>query len=173
MSNALKDESNAAILEVARERTNVADYILANGARAVIQPVAPALIDGVTARIKNPEPPIFHNEEKGRDEPNYLDPSYTAELAEAERKRGQAAIDAIIMFGVELVDPVPEGMWYKKLQLLGVIDSDQAYDKLDEFEKQLIYLKYVAVSNKDIQQIMRLSGVRQEDIEAAEDSFRS
>lgn len=172
MSDALKDETNAAIMAVARERASSSEYILSSGARAVIQPVAPALIDGVTGKIKNPEPPTFHNVDKGRDEPNFLDPTYTAQLAEAERMRGQAAIDAIIMFGVELIDPVPDGMWYKKLQMLGVVDEKRAYESLDEFEKQLLYLKYVAVSNKDIQEIMRMSGVRQEDIQAAEDSFR-
>src|SRR5512144_292538 len=109
--------------EVARER---ADQVrtLSTGYRAIVRPVSASLIDDVTSRVEYPSVPEFFNEEKGRPEPNPMDPEYVRQVAAANRQRGVAAVDAIIMFGVELIDPIPviapdtppSKNWVKKLR---------------------------------------------------------
>lgn len=174
MSDALTDEISTAVINVAKDRSTRQEvYILANGARARVRSVSPALIDEVISKIKAPEVPMVYIEDKGREEPNYLDPKYVAAIEEADRKRGQAAIQAAVLFGIELLDEIPNDGWWEKLKLIGIIDDNRNYEDLSNLERTVTYLKFVAAGNEDFQRIMRMSGVRQEDITAAEDSFRS
>ena len=137
-----------------------------SGVRAKLTPVSAALIDEVTSRIPNPNVPTWHNPDTGRDDPNPLHPDYVAALGEANRRRGMAALDAIIMFGVGLVEPVPDTGWEKKLKRLGV-----EVNVSDPDEREWSYKKYVAVGAADLNRLMALSGVSQEAVARAADSF--
>ena len=163
-------KSETAVVEIARKREQIEDdgiHTLASGVRVTISPVTASLIDQVTARIKDPDPPMWHNEDKDRDEPNYADPRYIKGLADAERERGLAAMDAIMMFGFELVDGIPENdAWMKKLKLLG-IDVEVG----DEIETEFAYKKYVAVAPDEVTLVTERSGISAEEFEAAEASF--
>jgi len=117
---------------------------------------------------------MWHNPDKDRDEPNPNDPKYIAAKQEADRQRGIAAIDAVVMFGVELLDGVPDDGWLGKLRYLekrGLLDLE-SFDLDDPLDLEFLYKRYVAVSAQDIAYIMRTSGVREEDVEAAIRSFR-
>jgi hypothetical protein len=166
------NETTNAIVEVARstrEETDTGGIVtLSTGVRVKVHAVAASLIDQVTAKIHDPDPPKWYNEDKGREEPNYSDPVYIRDLGEAERARGIAAMDALIMFGFELVDGVPEDdIWVKKLDMLGVeIDSG------NDLEVEFAYKKYIASSTGDITLVTAKSGISAEDVEAAEKSFR-
>jgi len=141
---------------------------LSTGIRCQIMPVSAALIQEVTSRIKDPQVPLWHNKEKGRDEPNPNDPGYVAELGEANSERGKAAMDALIMFGIDLIDSLPEdNRWLKKLQYMGI-----QVDETDSFEVEFAYKKYVAVGNQDLILISQKAGISQEAIEDAAKSFR-
>ena len=155
------------VVVVAREHRDASgDTVLSTGVRAKLTPVSAALIDEVTSRIPNPNVPTWHNPDTGRDDPNPLHPDYIAALGEANRKRGMAALDAIIMFGVGLVEPVPDTGWEKKLKHLGI-----EVDVSDPDEREWSYKKYVAVGAADLNRLMALSGVSQEAVARAADSF--
>lgn len=165
-------ESQTAVVEVARDNSVDKEEIvtLSSGVRVKIGSVTASLIDRVTSKIKDPDPPMFMNEDKGREEPNYSDPKYRRQLAEAERERGIAAMDAIVMFGFELVDGLPEDTrWKRKLQLLDISIPDDA----DDIELEFLYKKYVAVAPDEVGLVTERSGLTEEEIRAAEASFRS
>jgi hypothetical protein len=142
---------------------------LSTGIKAKLGPVSASLIDEVTAKVKDPPVPMWHNEEKGRDEPNPGDPAYIEALSDAERERGKAAMDALVMFGVDLVDGVPEDDgWLVKLQFLGVVEDRE----LSAMEREFVYKKYIAVSAADVGKITELSGISSEELQEAEATFQ-
>lgn len=155
--------------------------MLSTGIRAKFRPVSATLIDAVTSKIKDPAVPRVFIVEKDREVPNPDDPDYQTALAEAARKRGLAALDALIMFGVELLDPVPESRhengkptgWYAKLCLLekqGMIDLSD-YDVSEPDVAEFLYKRFIAVSPTDIDRLNRMNRVGQEDVTRAERSF--
>jgi hypothetical protein len=77
-------------------------------------------------------------------------------------------MDAMAMFGVELVDGLPENNgWVTKLRLLGI-----TFDSNDPVECEFYYKKHIALGNEDWAKVGQLSGISQEDIARAEQSFR-
>lgn len=168
------EETNAeeAVIQIAKKVSKgdpKEPVTLESGVRVYVKPITAALIDQVSSRIKDPDPPMWYNEAKDRDEPNYSDPRYIKALSDAERERGIAAMDAIMMFGFELADGVPENkLWIRKLAMLDVeVDED------DEIAVEFAYKKYVAVAPDEISLVTDRSGISQEELQAAEASFRS
>ena len=149
---------------------------LENGVRIRILPVSATLIDEVTSRIEDPEVPMWKNPDKDRDEPNPNDPKYIKALRDADRRRGVASMDAMVMFGVELVDGVPEvDGWLKKLQALehlGRLDLS-AYDLNDPIDIEFLYKRFVIADARLLEKIGKKSGLGAEDLERAERSFPS
>jgi hypothetical protein len=165
------------VVEVAKQMKGIgAEKIvtLSDGNRAKILPVSAALIDAVTSRIKDPEVPMWHNPERDADEPNPSDPKYLKGLENANRQRGIAAIDAIVMFGVELVDGVPEdGTWLKKLKYMakhGQLDLSE-YNLEDAEDIEFLYKRYIIADNDLITMVSEASGLTPEDEAAASKSF--
>jgi hypothetical protein len=77
-------------------------------------------------------------------------------------------MDAMALFGVELLDGVPEdGVWVKKLKLLGI-----EFDENDPVERDFYYKKHIALAGPDFALLGRISGLSEEAITAAEDSFQ-
>lgn len=150
------------------------EITLPTGVKALIMPVSASLISEVTGSVKTPVVPIWHNEDKGRDEPNPSDPAYMEALEDMERERGMAAIDAMIMFGVELVDGLPQDDgWLKKLKYLEkrgrlVLEG---YDLNDSMDLEFLYKRYIAVDSSVLEMITEASGVSPEEIDLAESSF--
>ena len=129
--------------------------ILSTGVKAKLVPVAASLIQTVQNKIKTPPVPMWRNEDKGRDEPNPNDPAYLQAKEEAQEARGVAVIDALIMFGVELVDGLPDNkMWIRKLKAIGI-----EVDEADEFDVEFAYKKYICVSSDDLMKITQMAGV--------------
>jgi hypothetical protein len=169
--------------DVAKERKEEEELIvtLIGGIRAKVLPVPASLIDEVASRIEEPKVPVWHNEEKGRDEPNPSDPAYIKELAEVERQKGLAAIDALAMFGLELIDPIQtldeegnEATWLKKLRFMGtkgLFDLDE-YDLDNPMELEYLWKRYIGVDTNVLSRISRTSGITQEEVTEAEKSFQ-
>jgi hypothetical protein len=160
--------------EIAQEQPSSTIRTLTSGVRVRLATVSTALLDEVTNRIKDPDVPLWRNEDKGRDEPNPLDPKYVRDLAEANRQRGIAVMDALVMFGVELVDGIPsDDSWLTKLRYLekrGQVDLS-SYDLNDPFDLEFLYKRFIAVDNDTLTAISRLSSFTEEDVEKAENSF--
>ena len=164
-------QSLSVAVDVAHARAPGADdgiSVLSTGVRAVLKPVSASLIEEVTSRIEEPEVPKWFDPNKEREEENPTDPNYLREVAEVTRLRGLAAFDAMLLFGVELVDPIPDNGWESRLSILGI-----SVNKDDEFERKFAYIKYIAVSSSDMDELSRLSGVQQSEVDDAVNSFPS
>ena len=173
---AQKEEKSPAV-DVAKERKDRDEaVVLSTGIKARFVPVAASLINDVVSRIKNPPVPIVFLEEKQREEENPNDPEYIRLVQEAEDKRTQASLDTIILFGVDLVDGVPEDDgWLKKLKYMEKLDhlDLKKYDLDDPDEREFVYKRFIAVSSDDIIEVLRRSGITEEDIAQAMKTFPS
>lgn len=148
---------------------------LSTGYRVKIIPVAASLIDDVVSQIKDPPVPMWHNEDKNRDEPNPGDPDYLRKLTELDKKRALAGIEVLLVFGVEMLDPIPDDdTWLNKLTALqrkGLLNLDE-YDLDNPEDKAFLFKKYIAVGVDDLTLISKISGLSKDDVVAATDSFQ-
>lgn len=150
--------------EISREQgVDDSVHTLSTGYRAVLHPVSGALVEDVRSAIKMPKVPVVYIEAKDREEENPNDPAYLEAVERANTERGNAVLDAIITFGVELVDGVPEDdSWLRKLQMLerrGRLDLS-GFDLEDEFDREYVFKRFVAVAGADYPLIMPLHGIR-------------
>jgi len=176
MSKTDDKDTKSPALEVAKEQDEQdGSTVLSTGVRARMIPVAASLISEVASRIKDPEVPMDYIEEKDRSEPNPDNPEYLRQLAEVTAKRGTVSLETMVMFGVELIDGLPEDdAWLKRLQFLekrGNIDLS-GYDLEDPMEREFIYKLYIAVGSTDIIAIAKMSGISPEEVEQAAESFQ-
>jgi hypothetical protein len=129
--------------------------------------VAASLIDEVRARVPEPKVPVWHNPDTDRDEENPNDPAYARALEEYGHTLGLVSIDAMILFGVELADPIPaDGAWLRKLARLGI-----EVDASDPDEVEFAYKKYVAMGLSDIEAVSARARVTGAAVENAARSF--
>jgi len=147
---------------------------LSTGYRARIKPVGASLIDDAVAQIENPPVPTYMDEAKGREEENPHDPKYLRDLKDAERKQAQVAMDAMVMFGIQLVDGVPDDdTWLRQLTFYAKrsgLDLSE-YDLDDPLEKEFLFKKYIATGTMDLLEVGRRAGLRREDVADAVKSF--
>jgi len=169
-------KSKSVAVDVAVEQEHsLADevVVLSTGIRARIVPVAATLIDEIGARI--PDPEIPKQVIDGKEHENPLHPGYQQEMRKAQAARTTATLDAFVMFGVELVDGVPEdNLWVEKIRFMekrGMIDLS-VYDLENDLEREFVFKRFIAVASKDMTKIGVSSGVLSADIERAMDSFR-
>lgn len=171
------DKQKSAAVQVAKEKAASEEKIttLSTGVRAILVPVAASLIQAVTSKIKDPEIPMWHDPDKDRDVPNSTDPTYLKQIQEASEARAMAAVDASVMFGIELVDDIPDNGWDKKLQYLerlGHLNLTE-FDFSDELDRDFLYKRYIAVGSDDLIKIARMGGLQPDDLDAADASFPS
>ncbi|MBD3251179.1 hypothetical protein GF380_01770 [Candidatus Uhrbacteria bacterium] len=148
--------------------------ILSTGYKARMVPVGASLIDDIAATIPMPDIPKWYNEDKGREEDNPTDEGYIKACEVAERKRAIAAMEALLVFGLELDIPEDE-KWISRLKFLekrGNIDlSDIDFEDPDE--RDLAFKKYVAVGTQDLINLGKQAGLAQTDVEEVTNRFRS
>ena len=125
--------------------------------------------------IKHPTVPTWINPDKNREEENPNDPEYLDALVEYSHQRSQVIEEVAFMFGLELVDAVPEpGDLDRNLQWLarkGRIDLT-GYDLSDPVDREFLYKKHCALAQSDWGIIGRLMGVSPEEVDAAAETFR-
>ena len=168
-----------AAVEVAREQIEeeVVEEIvtLSTGVRAKFIPVAASLIQQVQAKIRDPDVPMETVEGKGdRKFPNPGNPEYLRKVEEADSERALAAVDAMIMFGVELVDPIPDNGWDKRLKYLekrGLLDLTD-FDLSDEMDKEFLFKRLIAVASSDLMKIGIKAGISTEEVAVVAASFQ-
>ena len=149
--------------------------MLSTGVIGRIVPVGASLVDDVVASINDPKVPTFFNEDKGREEENPLDPDYLEELVRTSRRRAIAAMETLLLFGLELEAIPPDDEWLPRLKLMakrGHITLE-GFDLDDPLERELIYKKYIAVGTADLIQIGQQAGLTSRDVEEAARSFKS
>lgn len=164
------------VLEAAQERAGGDVVVLSTGVRARLKGVAASLVDEVTQRIEDPPIPVWHNPTKDRDEPNPGDPIYLQAVAKVQRQRGLASIDALVMFGVELVDGLPsDDGWIARLKFLeklGHVDLSR-FDLDEPLEREFVYKRFIAVGADDLVLLTKRTMVSPEDVQRAKESFPS
>lgn len=160
----------------ALKRFNPDDVVvLSSGVKARLKPVAATLIADVATRIPEPEIPKVFIEEKGREEENPSDPGYLRKMNETNIARSRAIMDTIVMLGVELVDGVPPNdQWLPKLMYLVKLGHFvlEGYDLDDQFDREFIFKRYIAVGAFDMADVMSRSGITEEEIAHAGALFR-
>ena len=171
----MSDKVNPAVAVAKEKRAGEQDvHTLSTGVRVRLLSVNAATITEVQMRIENPPVPTWFNEDKGREEDNPNHPDYLAACGKANEARALAMMDALALFGVELLDGLPEDdLWLRKLKLLarkGQLDLS-VYDLDDEIDREFLYKKHIAISTPDWAKLMTLSGVPEEAVQQMEDSF--
>lgn len=149
-------------------------HTLSTGVRVQLHPVSSALVEELRLAIPMPKVPTIWLEAKEREEENPNDPSYLEGVARVERQRADAVYDALIMFGVELLDGLPEDdTWLRKLKFLekhGPLNLS-GYDLEDPFDLEFLYKRHVAVAGDDLQIIAGLHGIRPLEVARARSMF--
>ncbi len=144
-------------------------YTLHTGRKVRLSPVPAFAVERIQALIKIPEPPVWHDEESGRDIVNPTDPNYITAVQDAETRRIAVSMLAAVVFGVDLVDDdgnvveapyPPEDNWEAKLAYLGIDWREKLVEDIPlppnssiEFARTACYLLYTQMDNSEIQYI--------------------
>lgn len=175
----MSDDKPAAI-QVAAElnRQNQAQpgrIVERHGVRARLVQVPEGVLEDAERRIPEPVIPVIKDEAEGTEFENPNDPAYLREVEQYRLKQGIAAIEAMCLFGVELLNELPaDNTWRKKLQYLekrGHIDLAWV-DWDDPMELEFVFLRYAFLTVDDITYIGTISRLTQEELRRAEASFR-
>jgi hypothetical protein len=166
----VKDEAK----RLARGRGEDDVFTLSTGVVVRLKPVSSSLVEEMKSAIKMPAVPVVWIEEKEREEENPNDPRYIEAVEECNRKRADAVFDALCMFGVDLVEELPEDdSWLKKLRMLErrkVLDLS-GFNLKDDFDLEFLYKRYVAVAGADMELISGLHGFRPLEVARARAMF--
>lgn len=151
-------------------------YTTAKGIKIKLSPVATSIFTEAMAEIKDAIPPTYINEQTGKEELNPASPEYQKDLKRVEKERSEVSMNALILFGIELVDDVPkETKWLDLLIFSKRITEKEKKDALaDEtgIPLEFLYKKYV-VADADVTRLLAsLAGVTQEQIASAQKTFR-
>lgn len=177
---------NAARIAMEAERVGEDTVTLTSGITLIVQAVSPYAIREALRRTREPEVPIIHDADKGRDEPNPNDPDYLKAMDEWVERVQETTNNVFYLLGTQLkVDsetgrPVlPSGRFGPEddgwLRILKVLDIE--IDVTDSFERYLAWLKYYAITNPEDTTrltiaISRRSGVVEDDVAQAMSAFR-
>jgi|SRR3990172_375258 len=144
------------------------------GMQGKILPVAARLLDDVLKRIKDPEPPMLILEGKDRPEPNYSDPEYLKGMRQAEQDRASAGMDAMLIFGLQIVGELNIDGWMDNLRLMqkfGQVDLS-GFDMNDPLEVQYLYKRYIASTPEVFERIGNMSGISPVEVARKEEAFQ-
>lgn len=168
-------EQNVAV-QVAKQKkeTVVDDEFDVMGVHVSLVAVPVGLVQDAQSHIKPPKVPSYYNEDKGREEENPTHPDYLNAVQEYEEKRTQAALDTMIMFGIELDGLPTDDSWLKRIKLLGKRGTLELsnVDFDDSIEQEFLFKKYVVATTSVIQAIGAKTGVSREAIAQAKAGFR-
>lgn len=167
------------VVGLAKERQQAATphEFVVDGVCIRLVGVPSGTIQDAIARVQIPDVPLWHNPDKGRDEPNPNDPGYIKALERHGQEQGRVATEAMIMFGCEIDPdtwPPQRDTWLKKLKLaqrIGLLDLSWV-DWDEEIDLQFLFLKHHAVDSERLVQIGMMAGLSQEAIAQARASFQ-
>lgn len=138
------------------------------------------ILQAILDKFPYPEAPKVHIREKDRYEVNPNDPRYKEQVAKIDEQRSMAIIDAVIVFGTEIVSvpdsvmPIENDDWVDELEIIGVTVL-----KENKKARYLAWIKYVAMvdTEADLAKVMavfsRMVGASEETVAQAIENFRS
>ena len=176
-------EDQAAAIEAAAKLVEsqavAGDVItLSNGINLRCKPVSQMILRQIYLSHKKPEPPIIHNEEKGRNEPWEGDPLYQQQLEDWEIQLGEVSLNVAFSVGTS-IEQVPKGMykpdddgWFETLEVAGM-----EIKRNSPAARYLSWLRlYAAATVEDAALISAAvsakSGITEKDVETSLQSFR-
>lgn len=147
----------------------------ASGHRVKLVPVAANALREAQARIPDPTMRTFTNPNDGKEQANPAHPEYIAELNAVKEERTKASMNVMVLFGMELLDPIPDDNgWLKKIKFAGLItqaEYDEAVGEEGEFLREMYFKNYIVGDFSLISTLASMSGITQEMIAQARDSF--
>ena len=166
--------SQHAVLELARQLAESEDgtIMTSTGFRIRVRPVANSVITETMQKVEKPVVPNVYNELKGREEPNPHSAEYVRAVEAYNLRVASAMNDAIAMMGVDLVDPIPDDNWEKRLEMLGIIPN-AAELAADPLAREFAFKRYVAIAAEDFELVSARARLRRADVERARRNFTS
>ena len=173
------DKADVAVLvSEGKETVKVEDIITTStGVTVRCNRVSPLILGDIPRKFKKPRPPISFNEDLGKKEENPNHPEYKADLAEWESSVSLLMIDVMLLCGTK-IEKLPKA--FPDMDAQDFIDEMEilGFDIVNPKKKYLAYLKYKVCANNDdvlgiVGCVSRLSGVSEEDVQKAQESFRA
>lgn len=152
---------------------------LSSGVRLQVLRVPPLLTRQAVIQLKEPEVPIVEDQEQGRRMLNPNDPDYLAAMEKFRNDQNMAVLAVYILVGTRLIG-TPPGMprpqddeWLENLETLGIKVNVSTVPA-----RYLSWVQMVAMTSQEDFNIIsaavgRASGIIEEDVDKAVDSFRS
>ena len=165
------------VLDATKEKEGI--KLLPCGVRVKYSQISLSIFDEINKLYPDPDPPMVEIEEKSEPGKPYMesnpnDPDYRKKLKDLTQVRGNAIIDAVIILGAELLDPIPDDKWLKLLEytakITGVPDLSD-FDLADDMDKEFVYKKFYAIGRDGLDDLLKSTGVTEEGIEDANASF--
>jgi hypothetical protein len=148
--------------------------VLSTGVRVRLKPVSSTLVEEIKSAIPMPDVPKVWLADKEREEENPNDPRYIEAVERAMMARADATLDALVLFGVELIDGIPDDdEWVlnlKMLERLGHLDLKR-FNLKDDFDRKFCYKRYVAVAGADLRMVGQLHGLNPLEVARARSTF--
>ena len=174
------DELAGEVLEKEGQETNRSMLTLVSGAVVEAKPVPDMVLQALFSQYPEPKPPILATEVRGKmiREANASDPDYLAAVEVRDRVLSDAMLNLTLLRGIKVLQLPPDvspydedDEWEEELSDLGIeIPTKKTL-------RRLLWLRYrVAISTTDLvklqEESMRLSGVSEEEIQAAMQRFQ-
>lgn len=151
---------------------------LSTGVVLTTKKISGFLMQEVVKQFPKPKPPIWVNEDMGREEPNPNDPVYLETLTERDANIGLAIVDLFIVAGTNYKSHPPsipgpdDPSWVEDLEAVGFSVGE------GKKKRYLMWVKYVAAPdeqdiNNIILEVGKRSGVSEESVNSAAETFRS
>lgn len=170
-------EAEKLALEVEEEVTKKAQddiVTLASGYRVRFVPVPHNTLREVQAKIVDPPVPMIpHPNDPSRQIENPMSITYRETLERNKEERLKVVLNALFLFGLELLDPLPtDETWLDKLILLGLINAEEI-ESASTLQRELWYKKWVIADGTVFERLYGTLGVSEEAIAQARAAFKS
>jgi len=174
------DELAGKVLDKEGQEADKSVLTLVSGAVVEAKPVPDMILQALFSQYPEPKPPILETEVRGKmiREANLSDPNYLAEVEARDKVLSDAMLNLTLLRGLKVLqlplDVVAydeDEEWEEELSDLGIeIPTKKTL-------RRLLWLRYrVAISTTDLvklqEESMRLSGVSEEEIQAAMQRFQ-
>ncbi len=148
-----------------------------SGYRVKLVPVAANVLREAQSRIPDATTRTFTNPTDGKEYENPAHPEYIAEVKLVQEERTKASMSAMVLFGMELLEPIPEdNEWLEKCRFAKLITEEEYKEAIStdgKYMREMLFKTYVVSDFTIINQIASMSGVTQEMVAQARDSFPS
>ena len=154
--------------------------VLVGGRKVKIRALPPFIAISARSKVPLPDPPIVEiaSELPGGTTQRFLDeknPEYLLALRKAEQAREEIYQDLIWAYGLPEVEPPEDDGWKREIEQL-VPDIPWKDGKIG---RKIDYIKYVVISSQADANTVQVAlhklslGITEEEVKAAEESFRS